>query len=970
MNFTKAQKEAIEAEGNVLVLAGAGTGKTRTMVEHCCNRLLRPDKPTTLDRILMVTFTVNAAAEMKERIAKRLNERLERLNKCSDNSKTRQQVNEQLALLDTAKIGTLHSVEFKLIREHYLELRLSPKLRVLSPEECHPLEEAALREAFDKHYQGNSSVSESVRRLIKQVGREQELPGRDLVRRLHHYAQSLRSPREWLQQQHKLYEEQKPVQWIRWLWKALSDRETSLGWIEEWEDALQENAAECPNLQECLHQLDKLRRVLLQNAPENLTVTEAASALAPHFERIIDADQEWIWGTKKRCREPIEKFFKDSKFLYSLLRDEHSSSPLAEDWELCREWVLALLQLTKDFQTRFVELKTQQGVLDFHDLDQQLLGTPDKGLTQTAREMREMFDYVFVDEYQDINDAQDAIIRALSREGQQRNLFIVGDVKQCIYRFRRGKPEILKGYASEWKDCPGHTIVHLQDNFRSDHALLQFINGFCKHLAGQVPGFDYTANDQLNLGRNTDGAADDAKVELHLVKPSLSPIGTPREEEIHIIAKRIQALLKTKIRDPDSETEEPRLVEYKDIAILLRSVRTSSRFSQGSTTRSMSRFLRVFKQLYGIPIQAEAEGFFELPEIKDLFALLKILDNPLQDIPLLAVLRSPFFDFTPDELAAIRLAQRQGKLWSAIHRFCQKQEDDSPELKKLRTVAEGKKLIDDARRKCGRFLESHKDWSLAGRTKPPSERLEFILTQTYYVERLASLAPHRNPQAHINRFIRLARKFESQQPAVSLPHFLQWIDGLRESEHEIEILHAEEPESDELRESEPLNPLKQSAADAVRLMTIHKSKGLEFPIVIVATLNKRINFTGSRDLLDEEYGLGPTLHKPDTDESYPSLPHWLCQRKERAARIVEEACLFYVASTRARERLILSGTVSEEQINEWCEWAAKPTRPRLKASSYLNWLGPWIATQTKLRDYLETGRQQGFENGIHWTIYG
>lgn len=929
MSFTENQKTAISAEGNVLVLAGAGTGKTRTMVSRCLDRVFDPDSPTDLDRILMVTFTEAAAAEMKQRIGSALRERL-------DDSEQQSRVNEQIALLDTAKIGTLHSIALDIIREFAHELQLGSGLRVLSTEESYRLTEISLTEVFTYHYENRESEpgSKALCDQIRQAGQGNDHPIRALVTRIYQYAKSLPNPEQWIQKQLERHEEKTPLHWIAWLLTSLPD------WIDDWIPRILEGASECDNLQTCYQSLLTLQETFshqesrTEKSPNEVKLK--LEAIAQEIHRALATDFDWPRGQKTRFRKPIETFYSDLQFLASLLPTDPESGtvPIEEDWARCRTWILSLLQLTKEFETVYSRSKAQLEGLDFQDLEQlslKVLYDSDRSeFSSISHEIRNRFDYIFVDEYQDINGAQDALVKALSRHHEHSNLFIVGDLKQSIYRFRRANPDILRSYEQIWNDLPGpSTKVYLQANFRSHPRLLDFVNEFCSTLAQLVPGFDYGVDARLEAGKAESIPPEDepsrAKhdpVELHLIiQEGIKESDlTPLEAEIHTIAQRLRKLVDDNFQVTDSSTGKPRAVEWSDMAILLRSV-----------SDRPQTFARIFAS-YGIPIQAATGAFFDFSEVADLISLLKVIDNPLQDIPLLAVLRSPFFGLTPNELAIIRLAEPKGHFWNALNKFKTNHEEIASRLikKEPQGAHQTTHLINETLEKCNRVTADYQQWVLSRRTMTIATQIEDILASGFYVEFMASRHPARTPRMHIQQLVQLAQEFEQQQDA-SLTHFLRWIDTLRESEHEIE-------------------PLPEETINAVQLMSIHKSKGLEFPIVVLPDLAKRFNLTdlSQRLIIDESYGLCPILHLPKTAETYPSLPHWLAQREHRQQLMDEEARLLYVALTRAQERLILIGSLSNKLLEEtWQELNESEGQHPINSSnrSFLDWIGPWFVNR-------------------------
>lgn len=890
MKATPDQARAIDAEGEILVMAGAGTGKTRTMVSRCLDRIFRPNEATDLDRILMVTFTEAAAAEMKERIGSQLHERFA--------SQPSLRARAQIALLDSARIGTLHSFAFDLIREYAHELGLSNGLRVLTNEENFRLAQSALSETFQRHYQSQDLDSKKICAQIRQAGQGKDAPIRRMILRIHHFAQSLPHPTQWLEKQRVCYTNASPRLWQKWLVADLSS------WLEDWQTQIKMHPDRFDNLLKCAVHLDQARiKIADQDFDKTLdnAFETCLSPIAKNLREAMDADNHWKKGTKTKGRPHFKALFEDLDFLLSNLDSSSNANPIFEDWERGRQWILTLLQLSNEFGNAYRRLKRRQEGVDFQDLEQLALELLYRKrcneISEIAETIRCRFDYVFVDEYQDINGAQDAIIKAVSCKKTEANLFIVGDIKQSIYRFRRGNPKIFSEYEQTWKGA----TIYLQKNFRSDSKLLDFVNDFFTHLSERVPGFDYGGHARLEAGRANEASKFSSslktKVELHILEKDAIQKSDANALEIqaHLVAEKL-----LKLRGDFA---------WSDIAILLRSlVGKSQTFAQ-----ILSR--------YGIPVQAAAGTFFEFPEITDLLALLNVIDNPLQDLPLLAFLRSPFCGWSVNDLALIRLASPREPFWKALQKFSEMKETIAHRLltNDIFSEAETERMIAQCAEKCDKILDKRKDWLLSKRTDSIADQLEKILDKSFYIERISALHPSRSPELHIRQFIDLAREFDHRSGS-SLTQFLQWMDQLKESEDIIEAISEE-------------------GRDAVWLMSIHKSKGLEFPLVVLPDLEKRFNRSELTEalILDEDYGLCPTLSLPESAESYPSIPHWLSQRKHRIELIEEEARLLYVAMTRARDHLWLVGTASKKQIEE------RNAEPMAReAHAYLDWIAAWM----------------------------
>ena len=618
MRLTNEQRAASETPGNVLVMAGAGTGKTTTLVGRCLRYVLEVEPRVSLDRLLLVTFTEAAAAEMRHRLRAELEQAA--VARSDD-----PWVAEQLALLDTARISTLHSFCLQLVRDHFHELGLDPQVEVLTPQEASLLEGETLDALLEQHCATDTPESQAVQQLVLDHGRGWDGPIRRLVLRLHHYAQTLRDPHDWFERELAAFQQERPARWESWLCEGFE------GWRRLWVATLQALSRENPKACACARILEPL--------PENPTRAQIAEALAA----ILSEDETWPAKMKTRLRKPLEALFADAAFLRSLARvprdegtaagtseandpltpalfpgereshiqpqinpvppaktdaecrapspggegrgegelktpapagasDTASADPLVEDWQWVRRPMAALLQLACEFGAAFARAKREQGAVDFHDLEQfalELLQGPTRDqLTAVARQWREKLDLVFVDEYQDINKAQDAILRALARDGAAANRFLVGDVKQSIYRFRLADPRIFQDYAAQWQDGRGGGQVRpLAENWRSAEALLDFVNAlFGALLHRDVGGVEYPEAARLKFGDSPERAALRARpdgpprVELHLrvtghepdSEPGLQSAGTwnqPTRLEFSK-ASEVPAVLRTEVRLP------------------------------------------------------------------------------------------------------------------------------------------------------------------------------------------------------------------------------------------------------------------------------------------------------------------------------------------------------------------------------------------------------------------------------------
>jgi ATP-dependent helicase/nuclease subunit A len=929
--LTPSQRRAVAARGNVLVMAGAGTGKTHTLVQRCLECLC--NEGASLDEILVVTFTEAAATEMKQRLRAALEKTLNSQPLgAPEQSKGGSTLNhfcaEQLALFDTAHIGTLHSFCLKLVREHFYELGLDPQLTVLDMGETRLLAEETLDGQFQSHYAGQTGLSAAAQNLIRIYGNGDERPIRALLLRLHHYTQTRPDADRWLAEQITRFASPEPVEWREWLRGAIRN------WRDEWLPALDHLKSENEKAAECL---EILRKLLKDSSRE-----QAAQIL----KQLSAAGEIWPKGRKTKLEPPLKSFFTGVEFLLSVAAVTHDKDPLAEDWDWIRGHMTTLLQLAREFGGKFAERKRTDGVLDFHDLEQfalKLLWDSAAGKpTSVAEHWRKKIRFVFVDEYQDINAAQDRIIQALSREVAAANRFLVGDVKQSIYRFRLADPKIFRDYAKTWHDSNGQTIP-LAENFRSRESLLGFVNSVFELLMREeVGGVDYDAEARLRFGApehrtalslaknpsprselllrfkggRNDSPADDESGDDDLAE--LEETG----KEARLIARRLRELVAQghKIRDEAKNTE--RAVEWRDMAVLLR-----------APSNKAEAYAKEFERA-GVPLVVERGGFYDSAEIADLLSLLKLLDNPLQDVPTIAVLRSPLVGLSLDELAAIRLAARHAHFWTALNQA------QSPKSKIQSGTAE----------KIAKFLERFSRWRQLARQSSLSRCLEDVLAETHYADWLLSQPRGAQRHANIERFLGLVQKFDQFQRQ-GLFRFLKFVEAQQAAEAEPEVAPA-------------------AGENAVRLMSIHQSKGLEFPVVVVADLAKPFNEQDLRGeiIFDEEFGLCPRVKPPRhrMPGHYPSLPHWLAQQHQRREQRGEELRLLYVAMTRARDTLILTAAISEIKWKTlWNKPVAITTQTIVAAKSYADWLALWFAQQANGLDPQQT---EGDLPHLHWRF--
>jgi ATP-dependent helicase/nuclease subunit A len=890
-------------------VAGAGAGKTRTLVDRCLAWLLDEQTQGSVDEILMVTFTQAAAAEMR----KRLRDALERAQSSSA------RLAEQLALLETAHICTLHSFCFELVSQHFYELGLDPQLTVMSNEESHALARRTLDDVLEAVYNSEQPADMAIQKLVQATGGDWDQPVRDLIGRLHRYAQTLRDPAVWFAAQEAGFQCAQPEQWRTWLMAELKE------WRASWLPRLQRQPPANQNAARCA---DVLRGIAAVPAASSGGVsppgkTSERAEFAAALEQISAIDQSWP-RPKSQWRDPIKDFFDEADFLQSVCALSGESDPLAEDWNWTRPSMLALLDAARRFGDAFAQAKRNSGSIDFQDLEQfalRLLWNKE-GPSEIALQWRRKLRLIFVDEFQDINAAQEAIMQALAREGAEANRFLVGDVKQSIYRFRLADPRIFVNYMMSWlQSGASGRLLGLSENFRSHEGILAFVNElFAPLMRESIGGINYDEAARLRFGGREHRASmssnpsSPAPVELLLRR-----LGESGEDDENVSdAEKEARLVGRRLLELHGDPARP--TAWGEMVILLRAPRNKT-----------AAYAKEFSRL-GIPLAAARGGFYDSAEVRDLLALLQLLDNPLQDLPLLGVLRSPLVGMTAGELADIRIARPHGRFWNALVDWQRAESGPTPGS--------------GPAEKAGRFLQRFRWWRRQARQEAVSQCLENVIDATHYADWLQTQPRGEQRRANLDRLLQLARQFDSNR-GESLPRFLRFVQAQQESEEE----------------TEPSAP----QSDAVRLMSIHQSKGLEFPVVVAADLGKRFHWGDLRAniILDEEYGLCPRVRPPEASQTWPSLPYWLARRRQKREMLGEEMRLLYVALTRAEHRLILAGTASRKSIEEkWPKRAHEGAGPAeiLASASYLDWLGSWPPGAASLAD---SGQNEFFT----WTVY-
>lgn len=922
--WTEEQKAAIETRKcNLLIAAAAGSGKTAVLVERIIRIITNEENPVDIDRLLVVTFTSAAAAEMRERIAAAITKALE----TNPNSKNLQK---QLTLLSRANITTMHSFCLDVIKNNFHVIDLDPGFRILDETEGVLLKTEVLDELFEDKYEAEEDEFLNLIDAYSDSRSDKKL--KDIVLDLYRFSMSGPWPERWLKEKADEFnistkDELFKSNWINVLMESLNLQ------IDGFINALEKAIYLCKNtggLEPYLENLDldmsfllNVREAIAKDFDETYKVLSSMNfsklkTVRKNTVEDVDAQQR-VKDIRNTIKKSIGKL-KDDIFCMS-------SDDMLIAIKKSYPYMKVLTELVIEFEDRFTKAKKKKGTLDFNDLEHLCLKILTSENGNVAESYKEYFDEVLVDEYQDSNNVQEAIIDLVSRKySDNPNVFMVGDVKQSIYRFRQAKPELfLDKYNKYSIDEGNNRKIQLYKNFRSRLEVINGVNYIFKQLMSKTVGeLEYTDDEALNLGANYKEVKDEESIvggdiELNILDKSEikeeeneTDINEDEEDigavnlEAKIVANRIKELLSEnngkRFKVLDKHTGEYRPVKYQDIVILLRA------------TKNWSEVFLDELGAEGIPAYADTgSGYFESIEIRTIMSLLKVIDNPMQDVPLIALLRSPIMNFSVDELGDIRLFNKDKYFYENI-----------------KEIAQSDYSNDILKGKCSKFLIKLEEWREKSIYTPIDEFIWYLYMDTAYYGYVGAMPNGVLRQANLRVLFQRAKQYE-QTSFKGLFNFVNFINKLRKSSGDMGSAKI-------LGENE----------DVVRIMSIHKSKGLEFPIVFLAGTGKQFNLRDLNNniLYHEELGLGPDLVDLNRRISYSTLAKEAIKQRIKLETLSEEMRILYVAFTRAKEKLIITGAVSnlEKWVNKCCSAASLDkdviqSSEVLKGKSYLDWIG-------------------------------
>jgi len=942
--WTSEQRRAIEATGSsVLVSAGAGSGKTAVLAERCAYLVTDARPRCDIDELLVVTFTDAAAVQMRQRIGDALRQRLA---KAPGDGRLRY----QLACLDAAHVSTIHAFCRRVLHRYFAHADLDPQAPLMDTHDASLLRRESAQRVFDALAQQKGETGEAFADLLAAYGGSNEDNLRKRCLGLDAFLTSLPDPDAWVDQTIERFESSTSDTlsgyWLELLRdELLAELNRQQAAVEGVVSLLRGDAALPGEFADCLTAYqDTLGRwaAQIESDGDAAAISEicAHEMLSFAFAKTPTKGSRAYKALNDAAKDRFAAAQGDLKSIRDTLFKKHlkerygafTTADWAEGVSRTAPHVRTFLHAAREIRREYQAAKAELGVIDFGDLERLTLGLLRDERTGVAAALRDEFEHVLVDEFQDVNRVQAEILRLVSHESDARadNLFAVGDVKQSIYRFRLAEPRL---FMDRLTDCQpedprgaGETAVgkagiaiDLVKNFRSGHGIIEAVNAiFEKIMAADLGGIAYDAHARLVQGRPDEGAVGGPALELHMLDkvsgetpPEASSEADNEDEddaldweqierEAHVIAQRIKAL-------------KAASTNYGDIVILLRSMKART----GAVVRTLTRL--------GVPVFADVSGgLFDSIEVIDVLSLLRLLDNEQQDIPLAAVLRSPLLGrpLTDSQLVELSTGGKAAAGRSSS--------GDVPFHQAVRDYAEhgpDEKLS----ARVSNILARVRQWRDRMRRRPIADVLWSIYEESAYLAYVSGLGEGAQRRANLLQLHTQARKFGSFKRQ-GLDRFLRFLDAVRDEGSDLDSGSVAAP-----------------AGDIVRIMTIHRSKGLEFPVVILGELGKRFNKSDARGAILFDRRLGLAMESVDVARriTYPTLPHRLVSRAAEDETLAEELRVLYVAMTRAEDKLILVGTA--DTTSEWTPHEAAPgplpLLERQGAAGFLAWVSKAIAAQ-------------------------
>ena len=915
VKWTNEQLQAIqEKNSNILVAAAAGSGKTAVLVERIIHKII--DEQMDIDKILVVTFTNAAASEMRERI-------LEAIYKKLEENPENVHLQRQIILLNKASICTIHSFCLDVIHNHFYEIDLPSNFKIADTAEIDLLKQEVLDDLFEQKYTENDKDFIELLENCTNYRGDEAL--QELVLKIYKFIQSSPFPIKWLQEKLELLKiEDKDIS--KTVWGKLI--------IQKVEDDIQESIMQLETVKSKMALYPEMTK-FYQKICEDLIILKDLQNYNSWDELYIKLlnfnFSNWPVDKKvtndlkedsKEIRNKVKKHIKEKTAKLLSCSQEQA----VKDLRIITPILEKLANLVTEFTKNFAEKKKEKNCIDFNDIEHfalKILLDENNNPTEVAKKYKEKFEEIAIDEYQDSNLVQEAILTSISKGN---NIFMVGDVKQSIYKFRQARPELFLQKYDEYKNKEEKTQednlkIQLFRNFRSRQNILNITNlVFESIMSKELGDINYNENEYLNYGanypepeeiKNYAGIAELDIIDLKEDESITAFEGEEDEEEqerveddvleAKFVANKIQELLNSDYMVFDKK-QGYRKIRPKDIVILLRA------------TSNLSPIYEKEISDLELPVFSDTSGtYLDTVEIQTILSVLKIIDNPLQDIPLVVVLRSAICNFTDNDLITIRLTDRNCNFYEA--------------LIKTRLICDG-----DLKNKIESFLEKLEKWKSISQYMPLDEFIWQIYLDTGYYQYVGLLPNGAMRQANLKTLFEKAKQYEKAS-FKGLFNFIQFIDKLKKQNGDLASAKL-------IGENE----------DVIRIMSIHKSKGLEFPVVFLCNSHKKFNMQDLNDniLLHQDIGFGPTIMDTTRKIRYSSIAKDAIKLKMKQETLSEEQRILYVALTRAKEKLYITGRSKDltkyvqdkNKILEMYESENIKLDAKLmkKANSYLDWI--------------------------------
>lgn len=935
--WTEDQWKAIYADGqNILVAAAAGSGKTAVLVTRIIEKLKNEAANFKVNELLVVTFTNASAAEMKQRVEASLERALQ---EDPDSS----YLKKQIALLNYASISTLHSFCLDVIKKFYYVADIDPNFRLIEPIESAMIQDEVMENLLEKYY-GEEENTQFFHFVDSFTNDRSDNALVDILLQLYDFSRANPDPTNWLKHITTYYDtnhlkEINDLPFYQYIEEAIDVHiKQALEEIHAAKNYAQEPGGPEPYLSLLEQETDQLEQ-LIRECPEDWegkksAITAVKFGRLPTLKNKESYDEQLVTltkqardGAKKQLKKITDEWYKRDADHY------------LQDLEKMKPDIEMLIELVEMFAKDFLAEKQRRGVLDFNDLEHfalQILGEKEADGTyhpsEIALEYQGKFKEVLIDEYQDTNMVQETILSLLAAPSEtEGNLFMVGDVKQSIYRFRLAEPALfLDKYKRYHTDGVDSGIrIDLSKNFRSRQDIVETTNFIFRQLMDeQIAEINYDEAAELVLGANFPEGNENYHTEINLVDMKQAEQETEaadssqeiqkNQAEAMLIAGKIKEMVQNKFSVYDKELQQYRPIQYRDIVILSRAMTSATDMEEAM-------------KMQDIPFYANSNtGYFEATEIATMLAVLKIIDNPYQDIPLAAVLRSPILGISEEILGQIRSAKPKGYFYDALLAYQQT------------TISEAADRVDS-------FLKKLEAWrDIANRESLPN-LIAKIYEETYYYDFVGGLPGGKQRQANLRALYDRSNQYEKTAYR-GLFRFIRFIERMR-------------VRGDDMGTAKTLGEKE----DVVRMMTIHASKGLEFPVVILAGTSRKFNMRDvyGKYLLDKDFGFSARYNDIEKRIVYPTIMQQAIKQKKYRETIAEEMRVLYVALTRAEQKLIITGTVPEWEKTKlkWANLAKHhetllPAGIRLQSKTYLDWIGSSFARHPDVGKILGIGKAE------------